>query len=65
MATPITEHDTLIETMEAAGTNDPADIVEEIKLDLLTDLMAAGEVYRPLSHTNRPSPPGSRYGIED
>jgi hypothetical protein len=65
MDTPITEHDSLIETMEAVGTDDPADIVSEIKLDLFTDLMAAGETYRPLSHTNRPSPPGSRYGGDD
>lgn len=57
----ITEHDEVIEAMETEGLDDPADIVKEIRVDLFTDLMAAGEIYRGVPGSNRPSPPGSRY----
>lgn len=60
----LTSHDSLIEELETAEVADPAAIRDEIKIDLLTDLMAA-DCYRPLAYTNRPSPPGCRYGIED
>lgn len=59
----ITEYDGLIERLETPEGVNAAEVADEIKLDLLTDLMAAGDTYRPVTH--RPSPPGSRYGGDE
>lgn len=61
MSLPITEYDETILTLELADVDNPADLVDEIKIDLLTDLMAGGDTYSPPAGRNRPSPPGSRY----
>lgn len=61
---PLTPQDDVITELETPEGSDAEDIRAEIEIDLLTDLMAA-HAYRPLAYTNRPSPPGSRYGIED
>lgn len=61
----ITEHDEVIEAMETEGVDNPDDILAEIKLDLMTDLMATGNTYSPPYGSNRPNPPGSNYSEAD